>query len=85
MKTTVKPIARMSRLSSETSCSTRTRSTMTCVNTGSVICNTLTMAASASARQSRRRCGRTKGHIQVMFDPAPGAPSNCGVYSKSAA
>ena len=85
MNTIVKPIARMSRLSSETSCSTSTRSTTTCVNTGNVIWSTLTMAARASARQSSGRCGRTNGHIQVMFDAAVGAVSNCGVYSNSAA
>ena len=62
MNTIVPPIATMSSRSSDRSCSTSTRSTITCVKTGSTICSTLTTSARPSARISSGVYGLTIGH-----------------------
>ena len=65
MNSIVPPIATMSSRSSETSCSTSTRSTITWVKTGSTICSTLMTSASPSALAMSGMCGRTIGQSQA--------------------
>ncbi len=72
MNTIVPPMATISSRSSDRSCSTSTRSTMTCVKTGSTICRTLTTTASASALTMEARCGRTIGQSQARLRAARG-------------
>jgi hypothetical protein len=79
MKTSAVSMARIRRFSRPTSCSTSTRSTITCVKTGRSMASPLATTARPMARLITDLNGRTNGQSQAALGASTGARANASV------